>query len=508
MKLFEPNEKRTTVAIYVFLVALFGVFCVIVGVNIGFIAKVFAFVLDVIKPILYGFAFAFVLHPLISVTENTVFAGWKKTNPGVKHTLSIVVVYVSVVLLVVLFCVSVIPEFIGNYDTFATQLAAFADNFQNKVAEIINRFPGGESIYVYYDVAPDLRADPSNDLFVFSLGEANGIPLGAKPNTVLEQVREFFSGLIDAVTGRFSLSGIFSSALAALNSAKNIIIGIIISIYFLASEKKILNHLNRTARAWLPHSAYRHFMWVLEKISDIFRGYIMVRIADGFIIGFFTFFLLLIFRVPYRLLLSVVMGVASFFPFIGPLIGIVFGSLIVTIVDIHYLPVYLITTTILNILDSRYIEPLLNKDGNCTTLSAIWVFAAIVVMGGFFGVTGVVIGIPFVAFIYSLVKEISEKRLKRLHLPVETSAYFVAHAAPPPEVISESEESDIPPDMETYFAEKRDDELETARNIQANVSGKYAAAKKFFGKLGTFFKRVFKKIGNFFKNIFKPKKRK
>ncbi len=483
MKFFEPNEKRTTVAVYVFLVALFGVLCVILGVNIGVIFRLFGFIFNVIKPILYGFIFAFILHPLVEIMENTVFAGWKKPRAALKRSLSIVIVYVTVIFLIVMFCVTVIPEFISNYDTFASQLTGFAENVQNNIAETINRFPGADSSYVYHDKLPDFRSDISEDVFAFTLNDTSGFPIEAKPNRVLIQVREFFSGLIDAVTGRFSLTGIFSSAMAVINSAKNIIIGIIISVYFLAGGKKLTDRISKTARAWLPHSAYRRIMWLTEKVNDIFRGYIMVRLADGFIIGFFTFFIFFIARVPNRLLLSVVMGVSSLFPFIGPVIGITFGALVVLILNINYLPIYLITTVVINILDSRYIEPLLNKDGQPTPLAAIWVFTAIIVMGGLFGVVGVVLGIPMVAFIYSMVKEVTEKHLKRRRLPVDTSAYFVGEVKYTPDTSDAEdgeEQYEAPPNMETYFAEKREEELETSRNMQENVSKKVNKLKSFF----------------------------
>ncbi len=469
MKFFEPNEKRNTIALYVFLVALFGVFCVIVGINISVIFRFFGFIFDVIKPVVYGLVFAFVLHPLVEVMENTVFAGWRKPHRALKRALSVAIVYVTVIFLVVMFCAMLIPEFLNNYDTFATSLATFAENFQNEIAETINRFPGGESIYVYHDSLPELRKDISDELFAFTLGE--GIPLETNPNTVLTQVKSFFSGLISAVTGRFSLANIFSSALTFVNSLKNIVVGIILSVYFLASGKKLTTWLMRTIRAWLPHPVYRRVMWISEKVNDIFRGYIMVRIADGFIIGFFTFFVLFIARVPNRLLLSVVMGVASLFPFIGPIIGISFGALVVLIIDARFLFVYLISMIVLNLLDSRYIEPLLNKDGQSTPLAAIWVFVAIVVMGGFFGVIGIVFGIPMLAFIYSLIKEICEKTLKHKHLSVDTSAYFVGsnkHYTVTEETAVENERT-VPPDMETYFAEKDDDALEASKNVTEKV---------------------------------------
>ncbi len=475
MKFFEPNEKRNTIAAYVFFVALFGVFCVILGINIGVVSRLFGFIFDIVKPLLYGFVFAFVLHPLVEVMETSVFAGWKKPSRALKRSLSIAIVYIAVIFLIVMFCLTVIPEFMSNYDIFAKRLAEFAEDFQNKIAEVISRFSGGGSTYVYYDVDPSLRVKLSEDLFAFTLGE--GLPLETTPNTVLTQVKSFFSGLISAVTGRFSLAGIFSSAIAAINSLKNIVIGIILSVYFLASGKKLTTWLTRTFRAWLPHPAYRRMMWLTEKVNDIFKGYIMVRIADGFIMGFLTFFILFVARVPNRLLLSVVMGVASFFPFIGPVVGIAFGALVVSILDVRFLPVFLITTIVLNFADSRYIEPLLNKDGQSSPLAAIWIFSAIVVMGGFFGVIGIVFGIPMVAFIYSIVKEMSEKTLKHKHLAVDTSEYFIGPKKRYKTTDTETE-SNVPLDMETYYAEKNDEALEASRNVNDKVE----KIKGFFKK--------------------------
>ncbi len=479
MKFFEPNEKRNTIAAYVFLVALFGVFCVIIGINIGVVSRLFGFIFDVIRPILYGFVFAFVLHPLVEVMETVVFAGWKNPPRALKRSVSIAIVYIAVIFLIVMFCVTVIPEFMNNYETFATRLTEFAEDFQNNIAETINRFPGGESTYVYYNKAPELRENTSDRLFAFALGE--GAPLETNPNKVLTQVKSFFSGLIEALTGRFSLAGIFSSALAAINSVKNIVIGIILSVYFLASGRKLKAWLTRTIRAWLPHNVYRKTMWLTEKVNDIFRGYIMVRIADGFIMGFLTFFILFVARVPNSLLLSVVMGVASFFPFIGPIVGIAFGALVVLILDIRYLPVFLISTIVLNIADTRYVEPLLSKDGQSTPLAAVWVFASIIVMGGFFGVLGIVFGIPTVALIYSIVKETSEKKLKRKRLPVDTAEYFIGPNKYHKDEVAE-DESDIPTDMETYFAEKEEEALEASKNVNEKVE-----------KLRGFFKKRKKK---------------
>ncbi len=487
MKFFEPNEKRTTVAVYVFLVALFGVFCVILGINIGLVPKLFSFIFGIIKPILYGFIIAFAFHPMVKFTETRVFAKWKEKRLGLRRFISVVIVFIVVILLIMLLGVTLVPEIASNYDKLAIQFMDFADSFQTKTTELVGMMPGSGSIYVYYDVPEYNKHLVSDNMFIVSLGNSAGLNVSASSTSIQQDVREFFNGIVESVSVFIgdSIPKIFSSAVTVLNEAKNVIIGVIISIYFLIGERKYVPKIATTLRAWLPNNVYRRLMWLLAKGKNIFRDYIVVRLLDCILVGMMTFFALFIFRTPYALFLSVIMGLASIFPFIGPIIGILLGSLIVIIVDVKYLIVYLAVTIIINIIDSRYIEPFLNYSGhNHHELAAIWVFAAIVIMGGFFGPIGVLIGIPFFAFIYSIVKEISEKRLKHKGLSESTAAYFIMRAKKKPAPVGASSSDEAPvPDMETYFAEKKDEDTETYLTMKASMSDKYTTLKRFFGKI-------------------------
>ena len=506
MKFFEPNEKRTTISVYVFLVALFGVFCVIIGINISVFPKFFAFLLDVIKPIIYGFIFAFMLNPAVKFTENRIFAKWKSKKNGIKHTVSVISVIIVFLLLCILFCIAVIPELVSNYDMFANQIMDLADSFQNRIMDLISTFPGAESIYVYYDIEPDLRLSPSDRLFPSSLRDGAGIEFSTSISRLQQQVGEIFNSIISVLSGMVgdSFDDVFTSAMAVITAAKNVLIGIIISIYFLIGEKHLLERMTRFFRIWLPRSVFRRLLWLTEKAKNIFRDYIIVRILDGFIVGFLTFLCLLLFGTPFSVLLSVIIGIASFFPFIGPVVGIIIGSLIIMLVSFKYFPVFLAVTVILNILDSKYVEPILNSGYSSYKLSAIWVFAAIVLMGGFFGITGVFFGIPIAAFIYSIIKEIGESKLKKKNLPAETSAWFVNRLrhVKSAEVAVFDNDSEVPGDMETYFAEKRGDEREAYIEIRNNLKERYRDARKIASKIKAFFE----KLRRFFSGIFKRKK--
>lgn len=481
MKFFEPNEKRNTVAVYVFLVALFSVFCVIIGINIRLLPKLAAFLYEIIKPILYGFIIAFLMHPIVRFIETKVLGNRKEKKAGVRHLLSVIIAYVVVIALIFLFCVTAIPQIIENYDIFEKQFWDYIDIFRNKTAELVNSTSRGESIYLYTDIPPEMREGISDDLFSITLRGFDGTQYSAKSTSIILEVRDIFDDTLTAIGEMISssLPTLFSSAVTVLTETKNILIGIFVSLYFLLGERKHIKRISFVLKAWLPKKAYTRVVWLANKAKNIFRDYITVRILDGFIIGLLMYICLFIFQVDYRIFLAVLMGVASFFPFIGPIIGISAGTLLMLFVDFKSALVYLIISVVLNLLDSRYVEPVLNSGRDEYTLPAIWVFAAIVIMGGFFGVVGILIGIPLFAFIYSIIKDLCEKKLAEAKLSTDTRDYFGIEAAKGKNAGNETADDAL--DMRTYYDERRETEIEnadTAKEALSKLTGVFKRKKE------------------------------
>jgi predicted PurR-regulated permease PerM len=455
VRFFEPNEKRNTVAVYVFLVALFCVFCVTIGINAHFIPQIADFVLEVIKPIVYGIIIAFLLHPLVRFTEYKILVNRKEKKIGFRHFLSVVLVYGVVLFLITLFCATVIPQIISSYDTFSAKLSDYVEGFQHRTAELVTSLTG-EDVYVYYGIIPDLRKSASEQLFAATLRNLDNATLVVNSGPGAQIVKNAFDGVLASISEMISnsLPSLFSSAVTIITETKNLIIGIFISLYLLIGERKHIERIHYLSKVWLPQKAYSYFVWLVRKSKSIFRDYIVVRHLDGLVIGILMFICLFIFQTPYAVLLAVVMGVSSFFPFIGPIIGICSGTLILLLVDVRYALLYLVISVVINLLDSRYVEPFLNA-GREDNLPAIWVFSAIIVMGGFFGVVGILIGIPLVALIYAVVKAVCEEKLRAKGLSDKTQAYFgTSDKGVPDSADSNIEEGT---DMSTYLVEKRDD---------------------------------------------------
>ena len=426
-KLFVHMENGPTISVYALIVGVFLVVCVVIGLNIHLVPVALEALLGVISPLLYGFLIAFMISPCVSFIEKKIFRRWRNKHLGIKHILSIALAYLLIGAILVVGAIFLVPQVISTYNELSAQLASNLVSLRNWIAGILENFPGAEKseAYIYYNVSSDYRMDVTDLVIAESLNTPYGALLKSKNTATQIEVQEMIDSIVQGITKAFkdALPGMLSSALNILNGAKNVLLGLIISVYFCVCKKSIIGNITKLARTWMPNRTYRLSAWLVTKAKGIFKDYIVVRVLDSLIVALITFIGLLIVRNPYALLLSVVIGVSALIPFIGPVIGIAVCTCIMFFVGIGYAIGFGAVMVGVQLLDDRIIEPLLNKGYSQHRLAGIWVFSAIVIMSGFFGLIGFLLGIPLFAFIYSVVKDWSEKRLRRAGLAIDTESY-------------------------------------------------------------------------------------
>ena len=150
-------------------------------------------------------------------------------------------------------------------------------------------------------------------------------------------------------------------------------------------------------------------------------GFISGKLIDSLIIGILCFFGLSLLRMPYTLLISVIVGVTNVIPFFGPYVGAVPSAFLILLVNPIQCLYFILFILVLQQIDGNIIGPKIL--GDSTGLSAFWVIFSILLFGGLFGFVGMVIGVPTFAVIYYLVKKGVEYLLRKKKLPVETQEY-------------------------------------------------------------------------------------
>ena len=207
------------------------------------------------------------------------------------------------------------------------------------------------------------------------------------------------------------LSGAALGVMSFVTFLKNIIIGVIVSVYLLASRKKFGQQCKMILYSLIKP---RWADIILEEIlyaDKMFRGFINGKILDSAIIGVLCYIACLIFKFPSALLVSVIIGVTNVIPFFGPFIGAIPATLLILIQNPIKALWFVLFVLVLQQVDGNIIGPKIL--GNTTGLSSFWVLFAILLFGGLWGFVGMIIGVPLFAVIYDVLKKFVFHGLRR-----------------------------------------------------------------------------------------------
>ena len=207
------------------------------------------------------------------------------------------------------------------------------------------------------------------------------------------------------------VSGAAIGVLNVVTVAKNLIIGIIVAVYMLASRKRFVQQGKLVLHS-IVRPRWAQLITEEVKYADrMFGGFINGKIMDSAIIGVLCYIGCLIFKFPSALLVSVIIGVTNVIPFFGPFIGAIPATLLILIQDPIKALWFVLFVLVLQQLDGNIIGPKIL--GNTTGLSSFWVLFAILLFGGLWGFVGMIVGVPLFAVIYDVIKKLVIHGLRR-----------------------------------------------------------------------------------------------
>ena len=218
------------------------------------------------------------------------------------------------------------------------------------------------------------------------------------------------------------MSKTFLGVWVTLKTVMNILIGVIVSVYFLNSKEKFKAQAKKTIMA----------LFTKEKADDIFElanysnmqfgGFINGKIIDSAIIGVLCAILMSIIGLPYTVLVSTIVGITNIVPFFGPFIGAIPGTLIILLESPIQALYFVLLIFGLQQFDGNILGPKIL--GETSGLASFWVMFAILVGGGLFGFPGMILGVPTFAVIYYYAGKLLRKKLKRKNMAEDTEEYM------------------------------------------------------------------------------------
>ena len=405
----ETRARTRSNIVVVFVAVLLIASMYYFGTIWGWITNIF----DTVLPFLIGFGIAFLLLPIVNRMEdfnNRVFFK-KKRHPRLNRALSTAVAVIVLLALVAGFMAILVPQLI----TSIKSLLQYAGNFIALNSDRINEF-----------------------LLKYEFLSIEGEKLVIAWENIISELMNNITLLVNNAKG--IIFGIGSGVYAVIF---HFLVGLIAAFYLLMDKETFCSQVKKGLYATFRRSTCETMIYWTRRAHRIFAGFITGKIMDSIIIGIICYVVMLIFRIEYPLLISVIVGITNIIPFFGPFIGAVPGILILLLVNPLSALWFAVFILILQQLDGNVIGPFIL--GDYVGVSAFWIMMSIVIGGGLFGFAGMLLGVPVFALLYAIARSIVDVRLKARGLPIPSAAYVDA-----PENLEVEEVEEEEPDPYNY----------------------------------------------------------
>lgn len=358
---------------------LFTIF-VLVGLwKYDVILNVIFFVLDIIFPFLLGGAIAFILNVPMNFLENKVFkkdaaAGKKIARPA---SLTLTILFLAGIVLIVVFVVA--PQMGETFRTLAVNIQAFVPQLIDNVEKMFQ--DNQEATKLLSELNMDWQTIFNGVIDFFRNGAAN----------VLDSTVSVAKNIVDSLVTFF--------------------IAFVFGCYILLQKEKLKVQMSKIFYAYLPERHVNSIMSVSSLTYQCFANFLTGQCTEALIFGGMCSVVMAILRIPYALLIGVVVAFTALIPIFGAFIGCGVGAFLILMENPIKAILFIVVFIILQQVEGNLIYP--KVVGESVGLPPIWVLVAVSIGGSLMGVVGMLVFIPLVSVIYSLLRSDVYKRLRQ-----------------------------------------------------------------------------------------------
>lgn len=323
---------------------------------------------DVLKPVIFGLAFAIVLNVLMRFLEHRIFDKIAEKFPKFAHVeriVSIVCTLLIIAGLASLLFVIVLPQFIASLSLLASRLPAYVEQFIEWANNVLR----------FYNLDTLLFTEFAN-----------------YASQLLKSLTNFLTNAVPDVLG-------FTASFAG--GLLNVIFGLIFAIYMLAGKEKLTANINRFIDCFLPDWFNEKARYVVNTTDETFSRFLEGQCLDAVCLGCLSFIVLSIMDMPYTLVIAVTLAFTNIIPVVGPWLGSIPCAVITFVISPIKALILVITIVILQEVENKLIYPRIV--GGRVGLDGIWVLIGVLCGGKLGGLLGILLGVPVVAVLGRLI---------------------------------------------------------------------------------------------------------
>lgn len=350
-----------------------------------------------LSPVVVGACFAYLMNPIMVFFEKGLkrffykFAKKLTRANKVARVISIILTVIFVLLIIAVLMYLLIPQLV-------TTIKGIIDEMPEQIENVTEWYYGlelEETVFAdYIEIAFVKGTEYVEDLV---------------QNRLVSTATNVLGSLATGVKNLFSF-------------LYNTILGLIFSIYLLANKEKLAGLAKKILYAIFKRKRANKILRITRACHIKCIGSFTGKAVDSVIIGLLCFVAMIIMDLPYATLISVFVGVTNVIPFFGPFIGAIPSAILIFFANPIQVIYFGIMIIVLQQFDGNILTPKIV--GDTIGLSPLWVLFACTFFGSLWGIIGMLLGVPIMACIYMIVKEIVEDKLHDRGLTTDTDEYI------------------------------------------------------------------------------------
>lgn len=381
---FEPNKKYFTISIYVIIITFICSFIIKAVLQFSDTVTAAKNLLNTFSPFLIGFLIAYLIGPLVDAICKLLLKISKNRQNTLCRLVSIFTAYLIVIVAIIGFLTYIIPHMFSNISDIINMLQTTYNKIILLIDDLNEKYPSLDLDYI--------------------------------KNSITSSFPSFMTAVSDLVAKLGPL--IYGTSVSIIKWVINFVIAIIVSCYMIIDRKMMTRAAKRIIYAFLKPSRADYLWNTLKRANHVFSSFIIGKTIDSLIIGSICLILMLIMRMPFALLISIIICVTNMIPYFGPFIGAIPSAILIFVLSPGKAVAFVVMIIILQQIDGNIIGPRIL--GESTGLRPIWIIFAITLGGWSAGIIGMFLGVPCVAVIASLLDDAVTTRLKDKNIDLPT----------------------------------------------------------------------------------------
>jgi predicted PurR-regulated permease PerM len=357
--------------------------------NISYIAGIFSNLISLLMPFIVGGVIAFILNVPMRQIEKHLFQGEKfaqKKFASLRRTCAYLLTLILVIAIITMALFVVIPQLVYTIADLVKMIPQQVQNVQGFLIEQFKAYPQLEeqikSVAIDWDSVIKSSAD-------FLTTGTKGL----------------ISGGLGAVT-------------SIISGVTTFFVGFVFSVYVLFQKEKLGSQAKKIIYAFFSEKKADKIIEIAGLSEDTFASFLSGQCLEAVILGSMFCVTMLVIRLPYAVLIGIVIAITALIPIVGAFIGCAVGVILIGLVSPIKAVVFVIMFLVLQQIEGNLIYP--HVVGNSVGLPGIWVLFAVTVGGNLFGIAGMLTFIPICSICYALFRTYVNDRLKKKKMDLDS----------------------------------------------------------------------------------------